>query len=189
MADFAALLAASRAGDAGAFAEAYALAYDELRRLARRQLGGAPRDRTLVTTALVNEAFLKLVRQPLDVQDRTHFFALAARAMRQIIVDHARQRQARKRGADFHVTAGDVDAIAAAQAADELVGLDEALARLEGLDPRLATIVEWRFFGGMTEDEVAAALGLSARTVRREWQKARAFLHRELSRSRPGEDA
>ncbi len=186
MADFAALLSASRAGDAGAFAEAYALAYDELRRVARRQLGGAPRDRTLVTTVLVNEVFVKLVRQPLDVRDRAHFLALAARAMRQVIVDHARQRQARKRGSDFRVTSLDVDAIAGVQAADELVGIDDALSRLEVLDPRLARIVEWRFFGGMTEDEVGEALGLSARTVRREWQKARAFLHRELTRPAGG---
>ncbi|MCU0255855.1 MAG: ECF-type sigma factor [Vicinamibacterales bacterium] len=186
MPDFAALLSASRAGDASAFAEAYALAYDELRRLARRQLGSAGRDRTLVTTVLVNEVFVKLVRQPLDVRDRGHFFALAARAMRQIIVDYARQRRARKRGGDFRVTSLDVDAIAGAQAAEELVGIDEALSRLEILDPRLARIVEWRFFGGMTEDEVGEALGLSARTVRREWQKARAFLQRELMRPAGG---
>jgi RNA polymerase sigma factor (TIGR02999 family) len=183
MADLAALLPASREGDAEAFAEAYSLAYDELRRLARRQLGGAPRGRTLVTTVLVNEAFMKLVRRPVEVKDREHFFALAARAMRQIIVDHARERQAQKRGGDRWPTSLDADEIAIEEVARELVDIDEALGRLQQLDPRLAQIVEWRFFGGMTEDEVGAALVLTARTVRREWQKARAFLYRELNRA------
>ena len=183
MADLSALLPASREGDAGAFAEAYAAAYDELRRLARRQLGGAPRGRTLVTTVLVNEAFMKLVRRPVDVQDRTHFFALAARAMRQIIVDHARGRQAEKRGGDRYPVSLDADQIAIDSVAQELIDIDEALGRLQMIDPRLAQIVEWRFFGGMTEDEVGEALGVTARTVRRDWMKAKAFLHRELTRS------
>ena len=182
MADLAAILPASREGDAEAFAEAYALAYGELRRLARRQLGGAPRGRTLVTTVLVNEAFMKLVRGPINIQDRAHFFALAARAMRQIIVDYARERQAQKRGGAKAPVSLDVDEIAVEHAAGELVGIDEALEQLQELDPRLAQIVEWRFFGGMTEDEVGEALGITSRTVRREWQKAKAFLYRELSR-------
>lgn len=184
MADLAALLPASREGDAEAFAEAYALAYDELRRLARRQLGGAPRGRTLVTTVLVNEAFMKLVRRPVEVQDRVHFFALAARAMRQIIVDHARERQAQKRGGGRLPTSLDADQIAIDDVAEELVDVDEALGRLQDVEPRLAQIVEWRFFGGMTEDEVGEALGVTARTVRRDWQKAKAFLHREMTRLR-----
>jgi RNA polymerase sigma factor (TIGR02999 family) len=183
MAELAVLLPASREGDAEAFTEAYSLAYDELRRLARRQLGGAPRGRTLVTTVLVHEAFLKLVRRPVAAQDRAHFFALAALAMRQIIVDHARERQAQKRGGDRWPTSLDADEIAIDDAAQELVDIDEALGRLQQLDPRLAQIVEWRFFGGMTEDEVGVALGITARTVRREWQKAKAFLHRELTRT------
>jgi len=182
MADLAALLPASREGDAEAFAEAYSLAYDELRRLARRQLGSAPRGRTLVTTVLVNEAFMKLVRRPVEVQDRAHFFALAARAMRQIIVDHARERGAHKRGGDRFPTSLDADAIAIDDVAQELVDIDDALGRLQQVDPRLAQIVEWRFFGGMTEDEVGDALGITARTVRRDWQKAKAFLYRELTR-------
>jgi RNA polymerase sigma factor (TIGR02999 family) len=182
MADLAALLPASREGDGEAFAEAYSVAYDELRRLARRQLGGRPRGATLVTTVLVNEAFLKLVRRPVEVQDRTHFFSLAARAMRQIIVDYARGRRAEKRGGERRFTALDADAIALEDVAQELVDIDEALGRLQQIDPRLARIVEWRFFGGMTEEEVADALGITARTVRREWQKARAFLYRELTR-------
>lgn len=183
MADLAALLPASRDGDAEAFAEAYAAAYDELRRLARRQLGGAPRGRTLVTTVLVNEAFVKLVRRPVEVQDRAHFFALAARAMRQIIVDHARERQAQKRGGNRHPVSLDADQIAIENAAQELIDIDEALSRLQAVDPRLAQIVEWRFFGGMTEDEVGKALGVTPRTIRRDWLKAKAFLHLELTRS------
>lgn len=183
MADLAALLPASREGDAAAFAEAYSLAYDELRRLARRQLGGSPRGRTLVTTVLVHEAFMKLVRRPVEVQDRVHFFALAARAMRQIIVDHARSRQAQKRGGHRFPTSLDVDQIAIEDAAQELVDIDAALSRLQELDPRLAQIVEWRFFGGMTEEDVGEALGITARTVRREWLKAKAFLYRDLTRA------
>jgi RNA polymerase sigma factor (TIGR02999 family) len=183
MADLAALLPASRGGDARAFAEAYSVAYDELRRLARRQLGSAPRGRTLVTTVLVHEAFMKLVRRPVEVQDRTHFFALAARAMRQIIIDYARERQAGKRGGRQAPTSLDADQIALEEVAQELVDIDDALGRLHDVDPRLAQIVEWRFFGGMTEDEVGEALGVTARTVRRDWQKARAFLYRELTRT------
>lgn len=182
MADLGALLPTSRAGDADAFAEAYAKAYDELRRLARRQLGGGAR-RTLVTTALVNEAFAKLVKHPVDVHDRAHFFALAARAMRQIVIDYARERQAHKRGGGRRQTSLDVEQIAIDDRAAELIGIDAALAQLEILDPRLARIVEWRFFGGMTESEVAAALDVTPRTVRREWQKARAFLARALGRA------
>lgn len=175
MQDVAAFLPSSRTGDDEVFAQVYALAYDELRRLARRQLGGAGR-RTLVTTVLVNEAFVKLVRRPVAVTDRVHFFALAARAMRQVIIDHARERQAGKRGGALQQTSLDLDRIAAPDRAAELIAIDAALAQLDVLDPRLARIVEWRFFGGMTEEEVAEALGVTARTVRREWQKARAFL-------------
>ena len=125
---------------------------------------------------------MKLVRRPVEVQDRAHFFALAARAMRQIIVDHARERQAQKRGGSQRSASLDVDEIAIESAAEHLLDIDEALGRLQQVDPRLAQIVEWRFFGGMTEDEVGGALGITARTVRRDWQKAKAFLYRELTR-------
>jgi len=170
-------------GDHDAFAEAYAAAYDELRRIAHRQLRSARPGATLVTTALVNEAFLKLARRPVDVEDRTHFFALAARAMRQILVDYARERRSLKRGGDRHQTTLDERAIPVEAIADEMLGIDRALTRLEAVDERLARLVEWRFFGGMTEDEIARAHGSTPRTVRRDWQKARAFLYRELSRS------
>lgn len=177
-------LSAARGGDPDAFALAYAAAYDELRRLARRQLRALRPGDTLATTDLVNEAFLKLVRRPVGCEDKTHFFALAARAMRQILVDYARERRAQKRGGDRAQTTLDPSRLTAASIADEMVDLDEALTRLAAVDERLARLVEWRFFGGMTEEEIAAAEGVAARTVRRDWQKARAFLHRELRQGR-----
>jgi RNA polymerase sigma factor (TIGR02999 family) len=178
--DLSTLLTASRRGDSAAFSQAFEAAYAELRRLARRQLRRLRPGQTLTTTSLVHEAFVKLVQGRVETQDRAHFFALAARAMRQILVDYARQRSSLKRGGDRTPVIFDGDAIAVETVAEEMVGIDRALARLEVLDERLARIVEWRFFGGMTEDEVAEALGVTARTVRRDWQKARAFLYREL---------
>jgi RNA polymerase sigma factor (TIGR02999 family) len=173
-------LAASRDGDRDAFAHAYAAAYDELRRMARRQLRALRPGDTLVTTALVNEAFLKLVRHPVDYADKTHFFALAARAMRQILVDYARERGAQKRGGDRHQTTLEAAHLTAESIAAEMIDLDAALTRLAAVDEWLARLVEWRFFGGMTEEEIAAGQGIATRTVRRDWQKARAFLYREL---------
>jgi len=175
-------LSAARVGDREAFAQAYAAAYDELRRLARRQLRALRPGGTLVTTALVNEAFLKLVRRPVACEDRAHFFALAARAMRQILVDYARERGATKRGGDRHQTTLDAAQLSVESIAGEMIDLDEALTKLAAVDDWLARLVEWRFFAGMTEEEIAAAEGIAARTVRRDWQKARAFLYRELRR-------
>jgi RNA polymerase sigma factor (TIGR02999 family) len=175
-------LAASRGGDRDAFARAYATAYDELRRVARRQLRALRPGDTLVTTALVNEAFLKLVRRPVGWEDRTHFLALAARAMRQILVDYARERGARKRGGDRHQTTLDEAQLPVESIAEEMIDLDDALSKLAAVDDWLARLVEWRFFAGMTEEEIAAAEGIAARTVRRDWRKARAFLYHELQR-------
>jgi RNA polymerase sigma factor (TIGR02999 family) len=172
------------ARDGGALSEEFAASYDELRRLARRQLRRLRPGQTLTTTALVNEAFVKLVQGPVQAADRAHFFALAARAMRQILVDYARRRASGKRGSGMRPATLDADAIPVDAIADEMLGIDRALTRLESLDERLARVVEWRFFGGMSEDEVAEVLGVTTRTVRRDWQKARAFLYRELS----GED-
>jgi len=183
VADFWATLTASRRGDSVAFSRAYEAAYDELKRLARGQLRRLRPGQTLTTTALVHEAFVKLAQGDVEAQDRVHFLSLAARAMRQILVDYARQRGAKKRGGDRRPSSLDPDAIAVAALTGELLDIDEALTRLESLDERLARIVECRFFGGMTEEEVAEALGVTARTVRRDWQKARAFLYRELARA------
>jgi RNA polymerase sigma factor (TIGR02999 family) len=179
-ADLSALLVASRQGRADAFAEAFSAAYDELHRLARRQLRHRRPGQTLNTTALVHEAFLKLVRRPVAPEDQTHFFALAARAMRQILVDYARAHCSQKRNRGLRATTLDEETIPIDAIAEDLIGIDRALGRLELLDERLAQIVEWRFFGGMTEEEIARSLNVTPRTIRRDWQKARAFLYLEL---------
>jgi RNA polymerase sigma factor (TIGR02999 family) len=175
-----ALLVASRQGQTDAFAQAFSAAYAELRRLARRQLRHRQPGQTLATTALVHEAFLKLVRRPVALEDQSHFFALAARAMRQILVDYARERCTQKRNRGLRALTLDEAAIPVDRIADDLIAIDRALSRLELVDERLAQVVEWRFFGGMTEDEIASSLRVTPRTVRRDWQKARAFLYREL---------
>jgi RNA polymerase sigma factor (TIGR02999 family) len=164
----------------GATPELFAAVYGELKRLAHGQLARGPRG-TLSTTALVHEAYLKL--RGSTVRDREHFLALAARAMRQVLVDAARERSAAKRGGDLARVSLDGEALAVETFADEVLAVDVALTRLEALDERLARLVEWRYFAGMSEPEIAAVLGVSDRTVRRDWQKARAFLYRELARS------
>lgn len=178
--EFFMVLTASRQGDAVALSQAFEAAYNELRRLARHQLRRLRPGQTLTTTSLVHEAFVKLVHGAVETQDKTHFLSLAARAMRQILVDYARQRGRLKRGGDWRAITFDGESIPVQTLADEMLGIDRALARLESLDEQLARIVEWRFFGGMTEGEVAEMLGVTERTVRRYWQRARAFLYREL---------
>lgn len=184
--DITGLLIAWRAGDQDALNELFPRVYDELRRIAHRRLGREREGHTLGTTALVNEAYLKLVDQTrAQWTDRAHFFAVAARVMRRILVDYARRHQAQKRGgANVPVTLDD-DALAnATRAADEradmLVALDEALTRLAELDERLSRVVECRFFGGLTEEETADVLSVTARTVRRDWVKAKGWLHQAL---------
>lgn len=199
------LLDRMRDGDAAPSERLYGLVYPELRRLAHRQLGRLRPGQTLATTALVSEAWLKLTdHAPRSSADRRHFLATAALAMRQILVDYARQRQAKKRGdgerplrleEDFGDGVSVEIAAGEAQAAD-LLALDRALERLAEADPRLARIVELRFFGGLSVDEVAAEIGVSTPTVKRDTRLARAFLKRELggggsnffgsSRSSPG---
>lgn len=175
------LLDRARAGDHAAADRAFALVYDHLRAIARRQQRGRG-DRTLCTTALVNETWLKLAQAGVLARDREHFLAIAARAMRMIVIDQARRRQADKRGGGLlRVTLG-TDLAADAQGAAELLALDEALMRLAQVDPRLSQVVELRYFGGLTEPEIAQLLGITDRTVRRDWRKARAFLSHELSR-------
>lgn len=179
------LLALAAAGDRGALDRAFPLVYAELRRLARRRLRHEADGHTLDTTALVHEAYLRLVDQtPADYHDRAHFLALAATAMRRILVDHARRHRAVKRGAAAHPVALDAPAALAALSvegrAELLVDLDEALARLARLDPRQARVVECRFFGGLSEEETAAALGVGLRTAKRDWAKARSWLYQAL---------
>lgn len=179
--DITGLLMAWRAGDAGAVDRLFSLVYDELRAIAHRQLGGERPGHTLGTTSLVHEAYLKLVDQTrAQLTDRAHFFAVAARAMRRILVDYARRHRALKRGgAAAHISLSDAPLIAA-QRADTLVALDEALSRLADVDERLPRVIECRFFGGLTEEETAEALGVTARTVRRDWVKAKGWLSRAL---------
>ena len=155
--------------------------YDELRAIAHRQLRGERADHTLGTTGLVHEAYLRLVDQRrVDWHDRPRFFALAARVMRRVLVDYARRRGAQKRQGLAAPATLD-DAIAAADDQAELIlAIDEALSRLGELDPRQARVVEMRFFAGFTEDEAAELLGVSARTVRNDWVKAKGWLFREL---------
>ena len=176
------LLARHRGGDAEAMALLMPLVYEELRRLARRQVGGGGRDATLDTTALVHEAFVKLSESERPLwQDRCHFMALAATAMRQILVDHARRRSAGKRGGGVRPMPLDEARIVVEEQAETLVAMDDALQELARLNPRLGQVVEFRFFGGMTNPEMAEALAVDERTVRRDWQKARAWLHQALS--------
>lgn len=175
------LLVALRGGDEQAMDLLFPLVYAELRRTADLLLGREFEANTLQPTALVHEAYLKLVRgEAPDANSRAHFLGIAARAMRQILVDHARKRKAAKRGkGEAFVTLGD-HADAAAPDAEELLALDDALQRLGALDQRLAKVVELRFFGGLTEEQVAAALGVTSRTVQRDWAKARAWLHAQI---------
>ncbi len=180
-ADITGLLLAWRAGDADAFDRLFPLVYDQLRGIAHRQLGRERTGHTLDSTGLVHEAYLKLVDQTrVQWTDRVHFFAVAAQVMRRVLVDYARRLRAEKRGgAPKRVSLTDA-VLVAEQRADTLVALDEALTELTGVDARLSRVVECRFFGGLTEEETAEALGVTARTVRRDWTKAKGWLHRAL---------
>ena len=158
--------------------------YDELHALAHAQLARRGPCDTLNTTALVHEAYLKLVGSArTEFHDRSHFFALAARAMRQISVDHARRTRTRKRGGAMVRVALDAEGVATEASvsdAGELIALDRALGNLERLSERLVRVVELRFFAGLSVEDTAAALDLSQRTVKRDWQKARALLFQDL---------
>jgi RNA polymerase sigma factor (TIGR02999 family) len=166
-----------------------ALVYDDLKRVARRQLYRARYGNTLDTTALVHESYLKLAGSPTIVcEDRGHFFGIAARAMRQIIVDYARRRQAEKRGGDQERVPLEGAEASVWEDADSLIALDEALTRLAAFDSRLMRLVECRFFAGFTEEETANALGISRSTVQREWIRARAWLREEVGSEGKGRD-
>jgi RNA polymerase sigma factor (TIGR02999 family) len=169
-------LRAARDGEPGALDRLVPLIYDDLRLLARRQLGREYGDRTLNPTALVHEAYLKLGAGAKVAADRAHFLAIAARAMRQVLVDRARDRKAAKRGGGAWERTTLTDGAWVGEFdPDGMLALDEGLARLE---PRQRQVVECRFFGGMEEQEIAEALGVSERTIHRDWVKARAWLYR-----------
>lgn len=172
-----ALLRAWAQGDEAAGERLFPILYGELRRQAARYMRRERRSHTLQPSGLVNEAYLRLAGSPdLDWHSRAQFFAIAARVMRRVLVDHARRRMAAKREG-CHVTLGDADAPVPPM---ELLDLEEALKELVVLDPRQARVVELRFFGGLDVEETALALGLSARTVKREWRTARAWLQKRL---------
>jgi RNA polymerase sigma factor (TIGR02999 family) len=180
--EVATLLQAWREGDADACDRLVPFVYAELRRLARAQLRRDPAAVSLQPTALVHEAYLRLVKAEVDWQDRTHFMSVAARVMRRILVEHARARQARKRGGDdTRVTLSTpIEAPSQPDPVDVLL-LDEALNRLQAYDPRQAQVVELSYFGGMTYPEVGATLGISEASVHRSLRHARAWLRRELT--------
>lgn len=174
------LLEAASQGSQSALEPLFERVYPELRRLARQVRGGRAGE-TLDTTALAHEAYLKLASgRPVAWQGRAHFMAVAARAMRQILVDAARRHLARKRGGNAEPISLDESAHPSPVRPDELVALDEALTRLSEIDPRRARVVEHRFFGGLTTEETAAVLGVSVATVERDWRAARAWLAADL---------
>jgi RNA polymerase sigma factor (TIGR02999 family) len=177
------LLISISEGDRNALNRLFPVVYAELRVLAHRQLAHIRPGDTLRTTALVHEAYLKLLGtdRP-EWHDRRHFFAVASRAMRQISVDYARARATQKRGGNAPALTLDEQLLSVADRAHELVQLDEALTELESLSERQGQVVELRFFGGLTVEETAAVMDVSERTVKREWQKARAFLFDALRR-------
>lgn len=179
-------LQASRAGDAAALDRVFATTYAELRRLAHRQLWGDRGQDTLHTTLVVHEAYLKLIGgRAIDYRDRGHFFAVASRAMRQIVVDALRRRRSQKRGGDVRTSSREDAAAPAALPQEDLLALDEALRALETVDEQGARIVEWRFFGGLSEEDVGQILGMTSRSVRRHWRSARAILYRLLRTTPP----
>lgn len=169
------------AGDDGAMERLFPLVYDQLRGIAHNALRRERTDHTLATTDLVHEAYLKLVDQTrVQWADRKHFFAIASKAMRRILVDYARRHATAKRGGDRRPVTLDESAMTVDDRADTLLALDEALDRLEHLEPRLARVVECRFFAGLTENETAEILDMTDRTVRRDWVKAKGWLYQEL---------
>ena len=171
-------------GDDAALAELTPLVYEELRRLAHHYMGGERPNHTLQTTALVNEAYLRLADQTNPRwQSRAHFFAVAARAMRQILVSYARSNRAQKRGGGAVKMELDAVAILSPEQSNEIVDVHEALERLGTLDERKARVVELKYFGGLNYDEMAEVLKVSPVTVRRDWRFAKAWLHNELRRA------
>ncbi|MEZ4695124.1 MAG: sigma-70 family RNA polymerase sigma factor [Rhodothermales bacterium] len=175
-------LSAARDGDDRAVNHLLPLVYNELRELARVHLRRERPGHTLNPTALVHEAFVRLAgNDTIDWQNRAHFFAIASRAMRRILVDHARSRNAQKRGGSAQAVTFDEQLVPGTSvSADDVLDLDNALKSLETVSPRLAQIVEHRFFGGLSIEETAQVLGISEMTVKRDWRKARAFLAREI---------
>lgn len=185
--DVTALLLEWRGGSETAVQALLPLVHAELRRLARRHMAGERPGHVLQATALVNEVYLRLLDvRRLQWQDRAHFFAMAARLMRRILVDHARAQKNLKRGGALHRVTFDSDLPVTSDTPDELLAIDDALQALAAEHERKARVVELRFYGGLSVEETAEALGVSPETVMRDWKFARSWLLRELSRSRSG---
>jgi RNA polymerase sigma factor (TIGR02999 family) len=182
-----ALLGRHHAGDRQAYDELLALVYDHLRQIARGQLARGWRSTTLTPTALVHEVYLRLADETgVEWQHRSHFFAICARAMRRVLVDHARHRFAQKRGGPRpHLALDDVQ-VGIDEQADLILAVDQALTSLERFNDRFARVVECRYFAGLTEEETASALDTPLRTVQRDWMRARAWLLKELGAQPPG---
>jgi RNA polymerase sigma factor (TIGR02999 family) len=175
------LLRKWRDGDGSALDQLLPLVHDTLHRLAHRYVNRERRGHTLQTTALVNEAFMRLVgQQEMDWESRAHFFAVSAQVMRHILVDYARQRASRKRGGEFQHITLDGEAAEFAERSAELIALDDALETLAKVNPRGSKVVELRYFGGMNNTEAAEVLRISETTVERDWRLAKAWLYREL---------
>jgi len=177
------LLVAWSEGDRAALDQLTPLVYEELHRLARNHMSRERQGHTLQTSALVNEAYLRLIDQKnVRWQNRAQFFSIASRLMRRILVDHARSHRYAKRGGDIRRVSLDEAAVLAQESAAELVALDDALKSLAALDPRKCQVVELRFFGGMSVEESAEVLGVSVVTVMRDWSTAKAWLHRAMEK-------
>lgn len=184
--DLTRFLAAHRAGDSQAFGRLVELAHVELEKMARQQLRKAPPGRTLDTVGLINEAYLRLHDESsIDWQSRAHFYGVMARAMRFVVVDHARRHGAGKRGGDARRVTLDSGLLAVGEQAELVLAVHQALEKLESFNPRLARLVECRYFAGMNDEEIGVALDLSPRTVQRDWLRAQAWLRRALE-SDPG---
>ncbi len=181
MADITELIGKARGGDADASERLFASLYDELRGLAASQLRG---DNAMRATSLVHEAYLKLANHgAVEVNDRSHYFAVAARVMRQIVIDHVRSRAAMRRGGDLHFAPFDTAALqaVASERDDEVLALDCALVNLAAVDAQLAALVEMRFYAGLELSEIASVQERSERSLKRDWRRARAFLQREMT--------
>jgi RNA polymerase sigma factor (TIGR02999 family) len=183
-ANFTQLLTEWRSGQPQALDRLTPLVYDELRRLARNYMRGERGSHTLQATAVVHEAFLRLIHANVALQDRTHFFALASRLMRRVLVDHAKSRSRIKRNSGARDLAAETDDPTQPPAGLDIVALDDALEGLQQMEPRLAQVIELHYFGGMTYDQIAAAAGMSAATVHRDIRLARAWLLNEIGGAR-----
>lgn len=177
-----ALLVAWRSGDKNSYDRLFELVHGELHRLARRYMAGERPEHMLQPTALVNEAYLRLIEiSQVSWQDRAHFLAMAARVMRRILVENARARHYQKRGGGAEAIPINEDVLAFPQSDRELIALDDALSALAAMDERKSRVVELRFFGGLNIDETATVIGVSAETIQRDWRLARTWLLREIT--------